>query len=107
MVIVHCDGAYETPDRSEISFYTLHLYLNESDPDGPDGELRGGATTFHSGNLKQELRVEPKVGRVLIFQHRSLLHSGEELESGTKLTLRTDIMYRRVQTFSPEAIQSK
>ena len=96
MVIAHCDGAYETPDRSERSYYTLHLYLNESDPDGPDGELRGGATTFHSGNMKQELRVEPKIGRVLIFQHRFLLHSGEDVESGTKLTLRTDIMYCKI-----------
>ncbi len=29
-------------DKTEMSFYTLHLYLNESDPNGPDGELIGG-----------------------------------------------------------------
>lgn len=24
----HCDGSYETPDRKERSYFTLHLYLN-------------------------------------------------------------------------------
>ena len=85
----HMDGAYETPDRKEISFYTLHLYLNEN----PDG---GGATTFHSYNMKRQLDVVPKPGRVLIFQHRNLLHSGADVTSGTKYTLRTDLMYRKV-----------
>ena len=92
----HCDGAYETPDRTERSYFTLHLYLNESDPGGPDGEMKGGATEFHSMNMEREYKVKPKVGRVLIFQHRGLLHSGEEVISGMKYTLRTDIMYRKV-----------
>ncbi|MCJ1399318.1 hypothetical protein MMC11_002520 [Xylographa trunciseda] len=94
--IAHCDGAYETPDRTERSYFTLHLYLNESDPDGPHGEMKGGSTEFHSMNMKRSYKVKPKIGRVLIFQHRGLLHSGEEVVSGTKLTLRTDIMYRKV-----------
>ncbi|MCJ1390866.1 hypothetical protein MMC18_003727 [Xylographa bjoerkii] len=92
----HCDGTYETPDMTERSYFTLHLYLNESDPEGPEGEMKGGATEFHSMNLQRSYKVEPKIGRVLIFQHRGLLHSGAEVLSGTKLTLRTDIMYRRI-----------
>ncbi|MCJ1357293.1 MAG: hypothetical protein MMC33_007289 [Icmadophila ericetorum] len=92
----HCDGMYERPDRSERSYYTLHLYLNESDPNGPYGEMKGGATSFHSDHdINIVYNVEPKIGRVLIFQHRGLLHSGEEVDEGTKLTLRTDIMYSR------------
>ena len=83
-----------------MSFYTLHLYLNESDPSVSNGELKGGSTTFHSGNMKREYKVEPRVGRVLIFQHRFLLHSGEEVMAGTKLTLRTDLMYKKVNTDS-------
>ncbi|MCJ1432593.1 hypothetical protein MMC27_001950 [Xylographa pallens] len=92
----HCDGAYETPDKTERSFYTLHMYLNESDPEGPGGGLIGGSTEFHSMNMKRSYKVVPKIGRVLIFQHRGLLHSGEEVLSGTKCTLRTDIMYKKI-----------
>lgn len=55
--------------------------------------LKGGATTFHSWNMRERIDVVPKYGRVLLFQHRGLLHSGEDVVSGTKLTMRTDIMY--------------
>ena len=91
----HCDGTYETPDRKERSYFTLHLYLN--DPKDKDGkvQLLGGATTFHSLNMIRDLDVRPRAGRVLLFQHRSLLHSGEDVERGTKLTLRTDLMYAK------------
>lgn len=91
------DGAFFTPDKSERSVYTLHLYLNESDPTAPEGPLKGGSTTFHSlNNDEVEYNVEPKIGRVLIFQHRGLLHSGQEVFSGIKLTMRTDLMYKLV-----------
>lgn len=55
----HCDGSYETPDRSERTYFTLHLYLNTADviskedaeKDGAvpsESVLVGGATTFHA-----------------------------------------------------------
>ncbi|KAL8909077.1 MAG: hypothetical protein Q9207_000411 [Kuettlingeria erythrocarpa] len=93
----HCDGSYVTPDGDEISYYTLHLYLNEPESAAP-GEDTGGATRFHSlsWDESQYLDVKPKVGRVLIFQHRNLLHSGDDVISGTKYTLRTDLMYTKV-----------
>ena len=81
-----------TPDGVERSYFTLHLYLNESTLENP---LLGGATTFHSWNLERECRVVPRVGRVLVFQHRDLLHSGEEVEAGSKLTMRTDLMFKK------------
>lgn len=56
--------------------------------------LRGGATTFHSRDMKERLDVDPKVGRVLIFQHRRLLHSGDDVVSGIKYTMRSDLMFR-------------
>jgi hypothetical protein len=94
----HCDGAYETPDGKERSYFTLHLYLN--DAEGKDGQppLEGGATTFHSYSYHNDRRMDvvPKCGRVLLFQHRSLLHSGDDVISGTKYTVRTDIMYELV-----------
>lgn len=100
----HCDGTYETPDGSQRSFYTYHIYLNDSaqalgiaegseeDKANPD-LLRGGATTFWSSAGKRRLDVDPKAGRVLIFQHRMLLHSGDEVTQGTKFTIRSDVMY--------------
>lgn len=90
----HCDGSYETPDGTERSYFTLHLYLN--DAVGKDGEaqLEGGATTFFSGNMRKRVDVVPKVGRVLLFQHRLMIHSGDDVVRGQKFTLRTDIMYR-------------
>ena len=95
----HQDGVYLTPDGSERSYYTLHLYLNESDPDTEEGKLEGGATVFHYYHelYEDEFKVEPKVGRVLIFQHKGLLHSGEEVTGGIKMTLRTDLMYKMVE----------
>jgi hypothetical protein len=36
------------------------------------------------------------MGRVLIFQHKGLIHSGEPVTAGTKYTMRTDIMYERM-----------
>lgn len=55
--------------------------------------LRGGATTFHSRNLQHRLDVHPKAGRVLIFQQRGLLHSGDDVVKGVKFTMRSDVMY--------------
>ena len=104
----HCDGCYETPDGTERSWFTLHLYLNDADRptgkelakvmQGDEGTcakygLVGGATTFHSFNMEKQLDVWPKAGRILIFQHRDLLHSGDDVLHGVKYTMRTDLMY--------------
>lgn len=82
-----------TPDGSERSYFTLHLYLN--DAAGKEGQepLEGGATTFYSWDMKSSIDVVPRTGRVLLFQHRDLLHSGDDVVSGMKLTMRTDVMY--------------
>lgn len=37
--------------------------------------------------------VLPKAGRILLFQHRDLIHSGDDVLSGTKYTMRTDLLY--------------
>jgi len=90
----HCDGHYVTPPGNEVSFYTLHLYLNDSLSNG--GDVKGGATTFHSMDMSRSFDVNPKMGRVLIFQHAHLVHSGAEVQEGIKYTMRTDLMYRRI-----------
>jgi len=90
----HCDGLYTAPS-SEKSFFTLHLYLNDSTSASDEGKLQGGATRFYSYTMREKLDVEPKIGRILLFQQRNLLHSGEEVESGVKFTMRTDLMYEK------------
>ncbi|KAK2802932.1 hypothetical protein FQN50_007177 [Emmonsiellopsis sp. PD_5] len=113
----HKDGCYVTPSGEEISFFTVHLYLNgepseqkssKLSPDVYQGTverdelnsrpLRGGATTFYppwNSDNNGSFPLYPKTGSVLIFQHKDLLHSGEEVLQGTKYTLRTDIMFRQ------------
>ncbi|KAF1355942.1 oxidoreductase domain-containing protein [Lizonia empirigonia] len=91
----HCDGTYETPDGKERSYFTLHLYLNDADDSRGQEPLEGGATTFHSYDMQKRVDVVPKYGRVLLFQHRFLLHSGDDVISGTKYTMRTDIMFAK------------
>ncbi|WEW59544.1 hypothetical protein PRK78_005018 [Emydomyces testavorans] len=90
----HCDGAFATSNQR--TFYTVHLYLNGSTQENDDKvQLIGGATTFWSADSKRRLDVHPKVGRVLIFQHRGLYHSGDDVLQGVKYTMRTDIMYEQ------------
>lgn len=106
----HCDGSYERDDRSERSYFTLHLYLNNDDSPSEenmakmsaaerqgaaDSALVGGATTLHhiTCDPAKEIDVLPRTGRVLLFQHRDLLHSGADVIQGTKYTMRTDLMY--------------
>lgn len=100
----HQDGSYVTPDGSEISFLTVHVYLNgrqtdvANDEEVPDSDepLKGGATRFF-GRGDNFFDVDPVMGSCLVFQHKSLIHSGEEVEQGTKYTMRTDIMYRKAE----------
>jgi hypothetical protein len=83
----HCDGLVDVMDSQQKSFVTLHLYLNDGD------SLAGGATRFWTPNKKEYIDVEPKLGRVLVFQQRKLIHSGEEVTGGVKYTMRSDFMY--------------
>lgn len=90
----HSDGFYVTPDESEVSFMTAHLYLRGS------SDLQGGATRFFGEDQPGHVNtfdVDPSPGACLIFQHHDLVHSGEEVVKGTKFTMRTDIMYRPVR----------
>ncbi len=77
----HFDGAFvrNEHERSEI---TLLLYLS-------DGFV-GGDTLFNDLNL----RVTPRTGIALLFQHL-ILHEGCAVLGGTKYVLRSDVMYRR------------
>ncbi|KAI1735441.1 hypothetical protein F4680DRAFT_461711 [Xylaria scruposa] len=94
----HCDGPYgeTTPEGDYVeTFITVHLYLNDSQQEvGPGVDLIGGATSFLSRDETRKLDVDPKAGRVLLFQHSRLKHSGDSVVAGEKFTVRTDIMYK-------------
>lgn len=103
LALAHCDGMYETDDRRERTYFTLHLYLNDADSQPSSEEpLEGGATTFWSRRRASlRLDVQPKIGSILIFQQRHLYHAGDDLISGTKLTLRTELMYEKIDELAP------
>lgn len=101
----HCDGSYVTPDGDEISFLTVHFYLNgqgardsevQHNLEDHEKPLKGGATRFF-GFHNNTYDVNPATGACLVFQHRMLSHSGEEVEQGVKFSLRTDVMYRKTE----------
>ncbi len=76
----HYDGSFIRNDR-ERSLLTLIVYLNE--------DYAGGATAFHDFDL----RVRPRRGMALLFQHL-LLHEGCVVTEGVKYAMRSDVMYR-------------
>lgn len=94
----HCDGSYETPSRKERTYFTVHLYLTNSGED----QLTGGATLFHSMDMQRMVKVSPEAGRILLFQHRDLLHSGDDVQAGVKYTMRTDLLYALERSKSEE-----
>lgn len=75
----HVDGATKKPN-GDRSLYTFIMYLNE--------DYEGGETSFDFAKIKG------KRGMGLIFPHK-LLHVGEEVTSGIKYAIRTDIMYTK------------
>lgn len=87
--------------RRQRTLFTLHLYLNDSveglaeegrtqelnydhagkgDVEKTREELVGGSTPFFSSDEKRRVDVYPRAGRILIFQHSGLLHSGDKVK---------------------------
>lgn len=81
-----------------MALYTLHLYLNGSAAEAgrENADMVGGATRFHSFDHGRWFDVHPRAGRVLVFVHKGMYHSGEEVVEGIKVSVRADVMFRRV-----------
>ncbi|KAF8755536.1 Oxidoreductase domain containing protein [Rhizoctonia solani] len=92
-------------EHSDIHKYTLQM---STEPPPVAEDIKGGATRFwKTGSidgpdrrkvqpgmpLRKFVDVEPRVGRALIFEQRGMVHSGEDVKKGTKLTVRTDLMF--------------
>ena len=78
---MHKDGQQQVGDNT--TYYTFMVYLNEG--------CEGGNTIFRLNDVS----IRPKAGSLLIFEHR-LWHKGEEVTSGSKYVLRTDVMYENI-----------
>jgi hypothetical protein len=66
--------------------------------------LIGGPTRFFSTYIPHKyMDINPPTGACLLFQHRGLVHSGEEVVSGAKYTVRSDVMYEQVEEGRSEA----
>ncbi|KNZ82176.1 hypothetical protein J132_06744 [Termitomyces sp. J132] len=87
----HYDGQLQLPDGRR-SWVTVQIYLNDDD-------LSGGATRIFgkAGEDGEFYDVEPKVGRVLIFEQKPFIHSGEEVVRGMKYTMRSDFLFESVR----------
>ena len=67
--------------NGQRTFYTLQLYL-PSDTSGSAASFVpavGGTTRFWGDTGREYADVEALPGRVLVFQHDTLLHTGEEV----------------------------
>jgi len=96
----HSDFPFEKDVGQEMSMLTANIYLNS--------EFDGGKTRFYmskdpyfewrSDFGKPDFEIVPKAGLCLLFQQPpacTYWHDGEEISSGCKYLLRSDVMYRR------------
>ena len=82
----HQDGYFELP-TGERSQFTFMIYLND--------DFEGGGTTFSDMFFHEffpDFTVTPKLGSALLFYH-PISHRGDQLVSGCKYVLRSDVMY--------------
>ncbi|KAJ7509433.1 hypothetical protein B0H11DRAFT_1959641 [Mycena galericulata] len=93
----HVDGHYEDEETGQRTFYTLQFYLPSDSTGSHESFLpaKGGTTRFlgRKGNAYADVQANP--GRVLVFQHATLMHTGEEVTEGVKCAVRSDILYEK------------
>lgn len=86
----HRDGAF-SPSEEVRSERTLMLYLT-------DGTAHhGGRTRFYESadpSALPTLSITPRAGLATVFPHDAW-HDGEAVTGGTKVVLRSDLLYRR------------
>lgn len=94
----HNDGIYVNDTETKCTYITMHLYLNDVDP-----QLNGETSftteriNYATGEIKtkasKKVHINPVAGNILLFEHH-LLHEGSELFGGVKYTVRSDIFYK-------------
>lgn len=97
----HFDGGFRRGADQQTHF-TFIIYLNDDFEGGETIFFPGNQTGFHTKAPKQEVKVSPKMGMVLVFRHtgpNSPLHEGAPHSTANKkkYVLRTDIFYKLAQ----------
>ena len=93
----HFDREVPTDCGRHRSLVTVLLYLNDAD------DFEGGATLYEdTTDAKRFAAVAPARGRVVLFEH-DLWHSGAPVTAGTKLVLRTDVLFDAAAPKPPPA----
>ena len=84
----HLDGVHHHSPTVQ-SRLTFMIYLNDA------AEFSGGRTLFYRSKTDAQVWAEyqPVAGDLIVFDH-TIWHEGEELTSGQKFVLRTDILYQ-------------
>lgn len=85
----HQDGEFRTPSGLR-SLFTMLIYLSE--------DCVGGGTSFadvFSPFVFDDFTIDPREGKALFFHH-PLSHRGDQIVSGEKFVLRTDVMFEEV-----------
>merc|ERR1712194_690754 len=103
----HCDTAYSPEHNQDLSMFTVNVYLNDVED--------GGSTRFYFGKdaVKEKepnFSVAPKAGLCLLFRQppgQEYYHDGEQLGSGLKYLIRSDVMYRKKGTGGEEKTAKK
>lgn len=92
----HLDGVHY---RSEYiqSKLTFMIYLNSAT------EFEGGRTLFYKTKDTNEIWASyiPQQGDLIVFDH-NVWHEGEIITSGEKFVLRSDILYSKTPTQTPQ-----
>lgn len=84
-------------DKQQSSL-TLIIYLNS--------DFTGGQTRFFEIETMQHVDVYAETGKAVIFD-QDLYHAGLKVKSGTKYTVRLDVMYGRRRTKKPKKSSHK
>ncbi|KAJ6529166.1 hypothetical protein DFH09DRAFT_1045312 [Mycena vulgaris] len=94
---MHIDSEYEDYKTGQRTFYTVQLYLPSDSSGSPESFLPpGGGSTRFWDQKENYADVEALPGRMLVFQHDELGHTGEEVTEGVKCAVRSDILYEKV-----------
>ncbi len=79
----HYDQNVIMPE-GKVSYWTLQAYLND--------DFEGGNLVFLELPGNKSVKIKPKEGSVVLFD-QELLHKADEVESGVKYAVRTDVIF--------------
>lgn len=100
----HYDEGFHPDPTSHRSLKTCMLYLNE--------DFDGGETIFYFDELRDIfklndesslIKLKPMLGMCIIF-NQNILHEGATVTSGLKYFIRTDILYKKIESYADETL---